>query len=768
MEAVMRSSFLLYSLLAIVITSHASADAMWSKVGFSGGDVSDIASFPSNPDVMLACVADHGLFRSTDRGDTWLRIMSAPCYDISISQDNVAFIAGESGVMVSRDDGATWTSCLADSTACRVFAYRDGIVAAGTRIYYDYHYIYPTLRLSRDNGLTWELWAGTDTTTTLLFHESGVVYRTDVYSVFHSAQDNWSIWTLAYYTPFSINEENPYIRFGFADSETVLYAYSRYVDQHPGGSISGGVFRSVDGGETFQRYTNISSVSAMERAGDSLIAGTPEGSLFTASLKSGVSNAIGSLGGEITAIDTKRFGSGELIVGTKGGIFKTTDGGLHWRKSDAGIMHPEIASVQVIPSGSGGERIIVSTKASGVFYSDDAGKRWTWAHPDVRTIPGLLRVSASAPRRIYAAEASIHVSRDNGESWERIERIPASYYGWYGRTTDIEIDPRDADRIAVNYFNHSLDDIRGIHYCDGRFVDGIENAWDSWEWKIPFDSGEQFRSQFSDDGGLVWVSANRYGAEVKPLLVGLDDTGNMVRSITLPGSSAFYYWLIDGQSCYVFSEQEKRFRISPDLGETWDFTDLTVNNYDSIHCIYPHSAGHFGDIVLSPDGRTLFLLYPGNGVLSSGDGGRTWYQLNKGLDTAVVYQLAFSPANPSVIYAATNDGLYRLDGLTVFVNTKESRTYPDGFTLRQNTPNPFNPFTTISFQLPRPGAVNLSVYSITGQKVRTLVSSKLSAGTHSVSWDGQDDAGGPVSSGVYLSRLESGGKALTGKMLLIK
>jgi outer membrane protein assembly factor BamB len=85
-----------------------------------------------------------------------------------------------------------------------------------------------------------------------------------------------------------------------------------------------------------------------------------------------------------------------------------------------------------------------------------------------------------------------------------------------------------------------------------------------------------------------------------------------------------------------------------------------------------------------------------------------------------------------------------------------------------NRPNPFNPSTTISFTLSAPGKSHLVVYDITGRKVRELVSRILSAGAYSVVWDGRDDAGRAVSSGVYLSRLESGGKAATGKMLLMK
>ena len=532
--------------------------------------------------------------------------------------------------------------------------------------------------------------------------------------------------------PFSPLYDDLDIRFGFADGDSLIYGYSRYIDHHPGGSQSGGVFRSADNGLTWRQFTTISSVTALERYNDTIIIGTPEGSLATASLNSGKSNVIGALGGEITAIDAKRFGGGELIVATRGGIFKTTDGGLNWRKSDTGIMHPKISSVQVIPSGNGSERIVVSTQKSGVFFSDDTGEHWKWSNPDVRTIPGLLKASESTPRRIYAAEASIHVSRDNGETWERIEHIPAVYYGWYGRTVDIDIDPRNADRIAVTYYDHSLDDLRGVRYHEGRYTEKPENEGSQWEWGNEFESGEQFKCQFSNDGSLIWVSSKSWQLYSKPFLDSFVKSGEITRNINLPGYSGQYFWLIDGQYCYVFGDQEKRIWVSPDLGETWNSTDLILNDY--VRYDDYNSADRIGDMTISPDGKTVFLLYPGNGILASGDRGKTWRQCNKGLDTAVVYQLAFYPANPSIIFAATDDGLYRLDESSGIEHIGESRSEPVPFTLAQNVPNPFNPSTVIGFELRSAMPVRLTIYSLTGQKVRELVSGAMRAGGHSVAW----------------------------------
>ena len=85
-----------------------------------------------------------------------------------------------------------------------------------------------------------------------------------------------------------------------------------------------------------------------------------------------------------------------------------------------------------------------------------------------------------------------------------------------------------------------------------------------------------------------------------------------------------------------------------------------------------------------------------------------------------------------------------------------------------NYPNPFNPSTTISITLPKSSAVTLSIYDIQGRKVRTLAVGQFPAGNHTVLWDGADDSGSRVSSGVYFSRMDCGGNITVRKMLMIK
>jgi beta-lactamase regulating signal transducer with metallopeptidase domain len=98
----------------------------------------------------------------------------------------------------------------------------------------------------------------------------------------------------------------------------------------------------------------------------------------------------------------------------------------------------------------------------------------------------------------------------------------------------------------------------------------------------------------------------------------------------------------------------------------------------------------------------------------------------------------------------------------------ETSGQPLEFKLIGNFPNPFNPSTTIRFSLPSDGFTELVIYSMNGQKIRELLSGSLQRGMHSALWDGRDQQGNPVSSGVYISRLKMEGKVETRRMTLVK
>jgi len=137
------------------------------------------------------------------------------------------------------------------------------------------------------------------------------------------------------------------------------------------------------------------------------------------------------------------------------------------------------------------------------------------------------------------------------------------------------------------------------------------------------------------------------------------------------------------------------------------------------------------------------------GITTDGDGGGivSWYDTRGGSDTE------------GDIYAAR---IYASGSADV------ETPVPGAAALAQNYPNPFNPNTTIRFDLAETGFVDLAVLSCDGRRIATLVHESGAAGQHVATWDGRDEAGRRMASGVYLCRLEAGGEVVTKRMILLK
>lgn len=109
-----------------------------------------------------------------------------------------------------------------------------------------------------------------------------------------------------------------------------------------------------------------------------------------------------------------------------------------------------------------------------------------------------------------------------------------------------------------------------------------------------------------------------------------------------------------------------------------------------------------------------------------------------------------------------------IDLVSIETDVASSINVPHSFGLSQNYPNPFNPSTTIKYQLPENSDVILAVYNALGQRVKTLINKKQKAGEYAISWDGIDENGIRVSSGLYFLRLKAGDFVHTCKMILLQ
>ncbi len=154
-------------------------------------------------------------------------------------------------------------------------------------------------------------------------------------------------------------------------------------------------------------------------------------------------------------------------------------------------------------------------------------------------------------------------------------------------------------------------------------------------------------------------------------------------------------------------------------------------------------------------GRTIRFTATTGHVVRFGEGAELMVLADPELDSGAVMA-----RNPHAVIAS---GSGRRDASLSMTETPEATTF-----LEQNVPNPFNPSTTIHFNLARSGPVTLRIYDVRGGLVRELVNSDMPDGRHAIAWDGRDDVGRRTDSGIYVYRLVTTGFSLNRKMILIK
>ncbi|MFC1694005.1 FlgD immunoglobulin-like domain containing protein [Candidatus Latescibacterota bacterium] len=204
--------------------------------------------------------------------------------------------------------------------------------------------------------------------------------------------------------------------------------------------------------------------------------------------------------------------------------------------------------------------------------------------------------------------------------------------------------------------------------------------------------------------------------------------------------------------------RQRNLSYSPDgqwiLFDTW--FRLLVFNTETGKTFNVFSGNLFESDIRDIGDVTPFFTVSGHTKPSwSANGTEFCYNLRIKTDTPVYnYPIFISDFDP--------------DKYTIEKTTLVEAAVPEHFLLLKNYPNPFNPATMIEFTLPEAGFANLVIYNMMGQKVRELVSYDISAGIHSVVWDGRDENGTPVSSGVFISRLKTGDSVISNRMTLVK
>ena len=311
---------------------------------------------------------------------------------------------------------------------------------------------------------------------------------------------------------------------------------------------------------------------------------------------------------------------------------------------------------------------------------------------------------------------------------------------------------------SVRYYVKAYDEVPNYSLASNQWIFGgysenfeatnggwTQTAGTAWEWGVPTSGPGAAHS-----GTKLWatiLAGNYTNSQVGRLQT-------IALTIYPTSTMSFWHWyrlenFYDGGN----------LKISTNGGTTWTIIDPTTP--------YPEDAMYSGNAAI-PNER-------GYSNTSGGGGTPIWVQATFNLGaygtpegTVALIRFDFG-SDSSVVYPGWYvDDILVLNALNNQVDVGDDVTVIPPFAVLQNSPNPFNPVTKIEYGVPASGNVRLAVYNLQGQLVRTLVSGFKQAGYGEVTWDGRNDHGESVSSGIYLYRLETAQSTVTRKMTLLK
>ena len=287
----------------------------------------------------------------------------------------------------------------------------------------------------------------------------------------------------------------------------------------------------------------------------------------------------------------------------------------------------------------------------------------------------------------------------------------------------------------------------------GIFLDSAGNAYicgttESSDFPTTSQAYQREKSQEKYDGFIAKLSIDGSGFEYSTLLGSTDKnasyTGVMLNDIAINDKGKAYIIGTALTPKYP-TTSDALFNLSYGIVLTVLSADGSTNDFST----------YFGE----GEGHALAIDNKGNIYLAGGTGSKVFPITPGAYDDS----LAISTDESGTIIASHYDGFVSKIHLDNISTNIESITNPSQFSITSIYPNPFNPSTSITFSLPSPSPATLAIYSVTGQKVATLLSGPQPAGNRTVRWDASNFA-----SGVYLCRLEADGKAVTRKITLVK
>ena len=334
----------------------------------------------------------------------------------------------------------------------------------------------------------------------------------------------------------------------------------------------------------------------------------------------------------------------------------------------------------------------------------------------------------------YGISAIVGVSHFNGSLWK--------HYSTRDGLVNNAISAMVVDKDGVRWFGTD----GGVSSFDG-------NTWKNYTGMVSY----PIKAAAVDMNNVKWFGTSGGGA--------ISFDGITWRTYTTQNSGIcsndIVRTLVDKQNGVWFASRTNG--VSRFYSETGPYINLSSPNggekwtLGSVHTItwYSHGVDRINIEYSTENGATWHDI----GIVNAASGKFDWTIPLIESENCLVR--VTSKENSSI--SDTSDAVFAF----VLVTSMDEEI-PIAFSLYPVSPNPFNPSTTISFTLPSSTLANLIIYDIAGRRVNQLFSDYRPTGAGTAVWDGKDDSGRPVSSGVYIARLSAGKNVAVGKMLLVK
>ena len=430
------------------------------------------------------------------------------------------------------------------------------------------------------------------------------------------------------------------------------------------------------------------------------------------------------------------FGYGNSIIGvtSAGAFLSSKDFGTSWEMLTQIPITP-LASIFAVNNN-----VIYAGGQDGVFMkTTDGGKNWKGTYQRINNsssnIQGLYFVNENTG---YSANSYgvIAKTTDGGNTWSYamkdttdatitnygvhfISESVGYVVGKAGNNVDVVYKTVNGGADWTNTKYILSTNLRGVAFYNAQ--NGIAVA-------------EKMKAMYTKDGGTTWTASVINGVPTGSA------TANLREVTYLDASTAI-------------AAGDKLFIKTTDGGATWNYSNVTLDQTLTGIASLQSSIWAVGAKVASPKST---------GILQSTDAGTSWTnKVNYAVfdSTNTVIDVTIAPSG-AVYVCAGNSVIYSNAALT---NVLADPKVPQEYSLGQNFPNPFNPATTISYQLPVRSNVRLTVYNILGKEIATLVSKVMEPGYYSVRFDAS-----ALSSGLYFYRLQSDKYTEVKKMMLIK